>query len=182
MYCPKCGKEANENFCPHCGYNLSVESVNSRNSCFNSYSDRTNLPQKSKSEFMREYRAEHPQVWVFLVLDIICDIIMVFCLISFINDFNGHYITKSEEKTLIIGTIFLVLGVIFMIAFQVCERKGASEYEKYVPFMYNTQNTPQQKRTFVNEIPKDVEWKCPNCGRINQSYVGTCGCGQVKPK
>lgn len=25
------------------------------------------------------------------------------------------------------------------------------------------------------------QWKCPNCGRINQDYVGTCGCGQVKP-
>ncbi len=24
------------------------------------------------------------------------------------------------------------------------------------------------------------EWKCPACGRINQDYVGTCGCGQKK--
>ena len=24
------------------------------------------------------------------------------------------------------------------------------------------------------------EWKCKNCGRINQDYVGTCGCGQHK--
>lgn len=26
------------------------------------------------------------------------------------------------------------------------------------------------------------EWKCSKCGRVNQNYVGTCGCGQVKPK
>lgn len=26
------------------------------------------------------------------------------------------------------------------------------------------------------------EWKCPSCGQINQNYVGTCGCGQVKPR
>ncbi len=25
------------------------------------------------------------------------------------------------------------------------------------------------------------EWKCPNCGRVNQNYVGTCGCGTKKP-
>ncbi len=26
------------------------------------------------------------------------------------------------------------------------------------------------------------EWKCPNCGKVNQSYTGTCGCGEEKPK
>lgn len=26
------------------------------------------------------------------------------------------------------------------------------------------------------------EWTCAKCGKINQNYVGTCGCGQVKPK
>lgn len=24
------------------------------------------------------------------------------------------------------------------------------------------------------------EWKCSKCGTINQNYVGTCGCGQLK--
>lgn len=24
--------------------------------------------------------------------------------------------------------------------------------------------------------------KCPNCGKINQNYVGSCGCGAPKPK
>lgn len=23
---------------------------------------------------------------------------------------------------------------------------------------------------------------CPNCGKINQNYVGSCGCGTPKPK
>lgn len=30
-------------------------------------------------------------------------------------------------------------------------------------------------------IASSNEWKCPNCGRVNQNYVGTCGCGEVKP-
>ena len=29
--------------------------------------------------------------------------------------------------------------------------------------------------------PEAHEWKCPNCGKINQNYVGTCGCGEPKP-
>ena len=30
--------------------------------------------------------------------------------------------------------------------------------------------------------PKGDEWVCPKCGKINQSYVGTCGCGEKKTK
>lgn len=30
-------------------------------------------------------------------------------------------------------------------------------------------------------LPTENEWKCPTCGRLNMNYVGTCGCGQVKP-
>lgn len=26
------------------------------------------------------------------------------------------------------------------------------------------------------------EWRCPNCGKVNQSYIGTCGCGEEKPE
>lgn len=33
-----------------------------------------------------------------------------------------------------------------------------------------------------NSVPTGNEWKCPNCGAINQNYTGTCGCGQQKPK
>ena len=30
-------------------------------------------------------------------------------------------------------------------------------------------------------VPTENEWKCPKCGKINQNYVGTCGCGEGKP-
>ena len=36
--------------------------------------------------------------------------------------------------------------------------------------------------THVPEQVADANsWKCPSCGRVNQNYVGTCGCGQLKP-
>ena len=34
----------------------------------------------------------------------------------------------------------------------------------------------------MKKEPSENEWKCPKCGSINQNYVGTCGCGEVKPK
>lgn len=33
----------------------------------------------------------------------------------------------------------------------------------------------------ANQIPSD-SWVCPKCKKINAKYVGTCGCGEVKPK
>ena len=42
------------------------------------------------------------------------------------------------------------------------------------PF-FNNSNTP-------NSTVSAGEWKCPKCGKINQNYIGTCGCGEVKPK
>lgn len=32
------------------------------------------------------------------------------------------------------------------------------------------------------QTPQVNEWKSPKCGRINQNYTGTCGCGEPKPE
>ena len=41
-------------------------------------------------------------------------------------------------------------------------------------------------KTFLNQKHTSPEfsnsWICPKCGKINQNYVGTCGCGKGKPK
>lgn len=44
----------------------------------------------------------------------------------------------------------------------------------------------QMSTTIKNDIeakkePTRNEWKCPNCGKINANYVGSCGCGTKKP-
>lgn len=31
-------------------------------------------------------------------------------------------------------------------------------------------------------VPAADEWKCPSCGRIQKNFVGTCGCGEPKPR
>ena len=41
-------------------------------------------------------------------------------------------------------------------------------------------------KTFLNQKHTSPEfsnsWICPKCRKINQNYVGTCGCGKGKPK
>ena len=36
------------------------------------------------------------------------------------------------------------------------------------------------KETDMSTIP-DGSWICPNCGRSNPKYTGTCACGNSKP-
>lgn len=33
-----------------------------------------------------------------------------------------------------------------------------------------------------NVISGDDEWVCPNCGNVHKNFVGSCGCGQMRPK
>lgn len=58
-----------------------------------------------------------------------------------------------------------------------------SAEQQATPVSYNT--TLFQPQTTESEEekrePNNNEWKCPKCGKINQNYVGTCGCGETKP-
>lgn len=39
----------------------------------------------------------------------------------------------------------------------------------------------ENKKAATSRVLSANEWKCPQCGKINQNYVGTCGCGTMKP-
>lgn len=57
------------------------------------------------------------------------------------------------------------------------------EYLETITHKLNDVTTSQNKRhrTQRQEYePKDGEWKCAACGKINAPYVGTCGCGHNK--
>lgn len=45
----------------------------------------------------------------------------------------------------------------------------------YCKYPLDAPSAPQPQET-INT------WRCKNCGRVNQNYVGTCGCGEVKPR
>ena len=47
-----------------------------------------------------------------------------------------------------------------------------------------TTNVFGKKKIDVDVTPLEQRsdtWTCPNCGKIMPNYVGTCGCGEVKP-
>ncbi len=60
--------------------------------------------------------------------------------------------------------------------------------EKPVPEAAPAEEPKPEKKAKAKEVkpepervPTENEWKCPRCGKINQNYVGTCGCGEGKP-
>ena len=77
-----------------------------------------------------------------------------------------------------------------------CGQEKPDYVGKYVPLKpVKTANRPAQDHysaqpqhksdgyyAYYRRSAGTNEWKCPKCGKINQNYVGTCGCGQQKPR
>ena len=58
------------------------------------------------------------------------------------------------------------------------ENKSSDGGENIEPIIARKQDFGSKSRRIGT---LDGEWKCPKCGRINANYVGTCGCGKLKP-
>ena len=130
---------------------------------------------KSKEEFLKEYRSKHTGMYVAAVLSVIFDIIgTVITLIKY------RYI-YSEGQTvfwLVLGMVFWIIGTVLIIYSKSVDRRGLSEYENYLK---NQVSVTAFGREAAKHNSSD-EWVCKNCGKVNKSYVGSCGCGEVKPK
>lgn len=172
-----------------------------------------------KSSFMKKYRSKHSEIWGYLVMEIIFDVIGT--IIIFVNAKElVEYHSRYDEPRLIffvfLGVFFWILGLIFLCLIKKVEANGNREYEYYLmsysenrnsdtpsswicpkcgsynecsrllcskcsepkPYVITRHNIVQRQNNNVNAN----SWICPNCGRQNQNYVGTCGCGEVKPK
>lgn len=98
------------------------------------------------------------------------------------DSYSGVEETRSILLTLVwfvagilstaIGTVILVsLGEILEYL-EVLSRR-VSEVE-------GKMSTVERKDKESDDIAYKGSWKCPQCGRVNASYIGTCGCGQTK--
>ncbi len=57
-------------------------------------------------------------------------------------------------------------------------------HTQYTPTSTYTPSAQQSPSNSTPPKPQEVPiggWKCPSCGAAHAHYVGTCGCGQVKP-
>lgn len=108
----------------------------------------------------------------------------------------------------IIGTIYLILGMIgsvvaaweaesiilfliigFGVIVQVVTLYTLDEIlEKVSGIKFDISQKKKQEVTSLNDNESGYNrnsflnggWKCPECGKMNASYVGTCGCGYNK--
>lgn len=129
---------------------------------------------KSKSEFLNEYRNEHPEYKVYLALEAIFQVIGAIVIIFGVVNINNA--GRSDKPMYIfitiLGAFIFLIGFVFLKLFQNCDHKALVEWEKYIERESITKSANQNQ---IND-----GWKCPSCGRMNASYVGTCGCGERK--
>ena len=119
--------------------------------------------------------------------------------------------TKAVEWYSFLFYVFIVVGIIFLIAAIVMFCVGESSNDDSTSSQNDKTSKNSDKPRFVEcpncgelnssnntkcfkcktdltEIINKKEtktsnvWICPKCGRENQNYVGTCGCGEVKPR
>lgn len=111
--------------------------------------------------------------------------------------------TVASNLNSIAGFLKTVCGIMLMAfgLFMVClfgcklEKKTSAQYiaapkpesaEPVLTEMSATANesasSPSEEANAAEERePSANEWKCPKCGKINQNYVSSCGCGETKP-
>lgn len=181
MFCPNCGNEVIDGVCKQCGCSLNF-TLNKSNK------DSTQVENiKSETEYLSEYHSRHKERIGALIVSILLNVIgTVLIIINIVELSNSNYIVRLfksyyysqghlEDFTCVfIGVLCYILGSIFILAVVEIEINGKKEYKNYLLESQKTKNN-ERKINFD-------EWQCPACGIVNKNFVGTCGCGEVKPK
>lgn len=47
--------------------------------------------------------------------------------------------------------------------------------------LFEEKNIPEKKEQKTSARSREGSWCCPNCERVNENYIVTCGCGQDRP-
>lgn len=83
-----------------------------------------------------------------------------------------------------IGLLCLfIFGIAFILEFLEKIEKQLSEIDIKDPInkpLFKNISNALSSALIAQKLAESDEWKCPNCGKINKNYVGTCGCGQHK--
>ncbi len=120
---------------------------------------------------------------VILILGLIGGIVLGFQIPSvnyntLSSEFNFGLMIGSWIGTAILSFIFY--GVYSILLY--LEQLGAGDENITVnTSSYQNVNDNNSKNNKSEEKADSSSWKCPICGKVNQNYVGTCGCGTTKP-
>lgn len=80
------------------------------------------------------------------------------------------------------GMLNFIFGV-FTTAVPASILLGISKILEELENLKGNSGTPEQDTdlTRLEEERERTYWKCPQCGKSNPPYAGTCGCGCEKP-
>ncbi len=106
------------------------------------------------------------------ILLIICGVVdVIVALVKYLIDSHSNCTTASADKKNNIKTVESCD------MFTICSKCGEMNGKNNM-HCFKCGNS-----LITSKQPKNIEgWVCPQCNKENMNYVGTCGCGQVKPK
>lgn len=108
----------------------------------------------------------------------------------FLGIFANNFFVALQTwiSAAILTLVFVFLGSVLDSLDKISNQLSALKEEKNLP--YTGASAPgsiaaapifQDHRQTKPAAPGTNEWACPQCGKVNQNYVGTCGCGEEKP-
>lgn len=118
-------------------------------------------------------------VIVTVLTAILCIVKIIFTISNIEYDDPPTYYTDYTYYDymifhLLIGDILLSLAIIAVEIF-VCRIASHLSSLAELLLKNNTEGGATKEAD-----TKASQWKCPDCGKVNENYVGTCGCGKTK--
>lgn len=120
----------------------------------------------------------------FLVLGFVVSLIVAFysgIKLSYDNKYADIVISRDWTKTFLAFGIGMLITTIPYAIFQALSE--ILENQDYIIMKIcdiEQKNAKIQKEYESVNVTKYGQWKCSACGRVNDSYVGTCACGKNK--
>lgn len=121
---------------------------------------------------------------IVLVLGIISSIVLAWN--NGVTVTYNSYLGIEEERNVFLTIVWFVGGilgtaigtVILTVLGEILEYQES--ISKRISVVEGKLSSVERKEKEADDITYNGSWKCPQCGRVNASYTGTCGCGQVK--
>lgn len=108
---------------------------------------------------------------IVLVLTAILCIIKIITSIEAGFYFEGEYLISRILITDIVTSVLIIALEIFVYIIT----SNLSSLAELILKNSRTSDTDKPKNA------SSSQWQCPACKKINENYVGTCGCGESKP-